>query len=395
MLSEQPFMKFEIREKVNLLKENRSLRQLASLDLQPIVKVYESENNIEISGYLVLNGEFANDEVEEDWEEEYEQSDGVHAGSIFAEQEEPLQFQYQIPLSIQVQPERVSELSQVFVDVDFFDYEVLSEQEMELVAHVRLVGIHPYVQQDTPIDILNDQAYEEYDSSEYQYADSSEESSSSSSSSFFSSSSVIVDQTVETETVSQQVEKEQPAEMVVAAPEPEPVLQEVKAPVQIEEPQQAKMKIGFKKRDSENSRNEFSSSNPFSSLLKKEKPTIVTENENTAQVVADDLLEQSLRTELDENNEVMLSGEENTETEALETESQVKKDRSKTNLLFSLLQGNEESKKKIKIYFVQPDDTLEIIALKYNIQVHEILEKNSLPNPEVQVGQILYLPIGR
>ncbi|WP_165894956.1 LysM peptidoglycan-binding domain-containing protein [Tepidibacillus fermentans] len=468
-MSEQPFMKFEIREKVSQLKENNSFYQLASLELQPIVKVYESEHNIEISGYLVLNGEFVKDEVDDEWEEQYEQSDGVHSGSIFDQTDEPLNFQYQIPISIQIQADRVKEPSEIFIDIDFFDYEILSDNEMELIAHVKLLGVHPYKQQDTPVDLSlnaeglmveesssdsssNEQAYQEGSANISNDPEKNEQST-------MQNMAETASEQGDVEEVKQMKDNEKKEEDVEQVEAKEGQQKEVEQVEAKEEQQEAidtmeeleteeivalketnlepvdqnqslieeskdsseqlapKMKIGFKKKENAPKQNEFIGSNPLYSLIKKEKQESMSEDnsENT--------IEQPLSMEIDESptdvafnsNEKKEPIEESVkiveevirekpvqegeterieETQVKEREEEQTKQRSKS-LLYSLLQGNEESRTTMKLYFVQKNDTLQSIAEKYQIKVQTIVEKNHLSIQEIHEGQILYLPIGR
>ncbi|MFV9511076.1 LysM peptidoglycan-binding domain-containing protein [Tepidibacillus sp. LV47] len=434
-MSEQPYMKFEIREKVNQLKENKSFHQLASLELQPIVKVYESENNIEISGYLVLNGEFAKDYVNEKWEEQYEQSDGIHAGSIFEQPEEPLNFQYQIPISIQIQADRVVEPSQVFVDIDFFDYEILSDHQIELIAHIKLLGVHPYKEQDTPVDFNYDdessQDYQEGSASisyekeinEQPAMENKEETAPE------EGQKEAVKQMEDDEKKEKDIEKieakegqqeeieqvdaketQEEEQTVNETMEDQSTEQDQTDPQEPKEQQAPKMKIGFRPKESDPKQNEVTGSNPLYSLIKKEKQQSVTDETTESK------MEQSLSMEINESSqdESFSKKEEKTVEETIEVveenvteegvnektgkeeepkDEQVRK-KSK-NLLFSLLQSNKESRKTIKLYFVQKNDTLESIAEKYQIKVQTIVEKNHLSDQEIHEGQILYLPIGR
>jgi len=165
MLTDQPFMKFEIREKVKHFKEDRSFNELSSLELQPIIKVYESKNQVEVNGHLVLHGEFLT--KEEDWEQFFNESDGIHYHPFYNKKEEEADsFQYQIPLSIQMPRDRVEDTAELFVVVEDFDYEILSSGEMELTAQIKLLGVHPDPKQDTPAEFHSNMENEEFSFSE-------------------------------------------------------------------------------------------------------------------------------------------------------------------------------------------------------------------------------------
>ncbi|MGD9677353.1 MAG: LysM peptidoglycan-binding domain-containing protein [Vulcanibacillus sp.] len=141
MLSELPNVKFEIHEKVKLSNEELSFNNLTSLDLQPIVKVYDNKKEVEITGYLVLSGEFI---VKNQYlEDQLDQFDALHYDTLLSNEYKVDSFQQQIPLTIQVDNKRVEEINSIIVKVEEFDYEIISDQEIELTAQVKLIGVKP------------------------------------------------------------------------------------------------------------------------------------------------------------------------------------------------------------------------------------------------------------
>ena len=435
-LTEQPFMKFEIREKVKHFKDNVSFRTLTTVEMHPIVNVYDSRDKVDISGHLVVNGEFNQVTVQNNWEEQYEQSDGLHYGEMFSEQEQFETFQYQIPLSIQIQQDRITDVDQVFVLVDHFDYEVVSDEEIEVVAHVKVLGIHPDIKQESPVEYYSyddestdqqDNGYshfttlnkEENELVSYETEESSEESSSSSSSSSKESSvnynnstedaqetDLNVDDSKEVEEVDNVIPF--PVEAVAEPTDVAPVVEE-------EENQPPKMKIGFKSKSHED-KQEATSENPLYSLIKKEKKVNLEEQEVQQVQEVDDVQEvqeevqevlskgdslAEINDELTENDDEDKNLEEdNQETQAENKQDVVAEEVSSEadnpatkKMLFSLLKGNEEKRVKVKMVIVQKDDTLELIAEKYNVKEYDLIQYNRLESNQINDGQILYIPV--
>lgn len=396
-LTDQPFMRFEIREKVKHFKENQSFQSLSSLELHPIVKVYDSKHHIDITGHLVLNGEFERTPLDNNWQEEADQADAIHHGSFFTENEIADTFQYQIPISIQIQHERVNDPNDVFVTVEFFDYEVLSDQEIEIVAQVQLLGVHPDPKQETPVDVT-----EEFET-EYPVDVT-----------FENDANIMKEEETEVEQVQanpvddnvDEVEaKEVIDEKVDETTENSETIETVET---VETPLPAPtMKIGIQGKNRESNDDQKSSTNPLYSLLKKEKreETNVIKEEQVVEEKAEEVIEEKeLAANITEEESKQKINTEDVETdinpaiekveqEVTEEIGEDSEEQSTKDMLFSLLKGNEENKYTLKIYFVQKEDTLEQIAEKYQLRTADLMNHNHLQSDELEEGQILFLPI--
>jgi LysM repeat protein len=60
-----------------------------------------------------------------------------------------------------------------------------------------------------------------------------------------------------------------------------------------------------------------------------------------------------------------------------------------------MLISQSETKVTMKFRIVQEDDTLKLLAEKYNTSVSDLLRANNLQNQDLDVGQILYIPASR
>lgn len=440
-------MMFELRENVKHFKDGKSFKNLSSLELEPIVKVDEKEKQIELTGYLVLNGEFQTSGI--DWEKQVEESDGIHYGDFF-EKRENQNFQYQIPISFDIHPDRVKDSSNVFVGVENFDYKVISDQEMELIVNVKLIGVHPDQQQEKPEDLKFSNNVKQDFTSDFMYFDDGQvlktrkeeqkkvtEESSNEQLSLNTEKekgfAVEKDSTVtekkllenvkeqEKETQSYQEVKETEAIKAVSK-DKETVSDSLEQKVE-ENLKDSKMKIGIKGKSKESKpKGETESKSPLYSLLKKdrdkgkieekqaeneanvqEKP--VTEGvEKEASKTKEVFYQQEEKDNNEEDNTVISMQEyiEEKDKEIEQSEEQLEQQTgaktttstSKTkDILFSLLKGNEGTNRyKLKIYLVQKNESLEQIADKYSIKTSDILSYNNLDSQEVKEGQLLYLP---
>ena len=424
-LTEQPFMKFEIREKVKHFKDNVSFQTLTTVEMHPIVNVYDSRDKVDISGHLVVSGEFNQATAQNNWEEQYEQSDGLHYGEMFSEQEQLETFQYQIPLSIQIQQDRITDVDQVFVLVDHFDYEVVSDEEIEVVAYVKVLGIHPDIKQESPVEYYayDDESTDPEDKGYSQFTtlnkdedevvsyenESSEESSRESSQ---ESSADYTNSNEDTQEVTQEVdlEEDDPKDNVIPFPV-DAVAEPTDAPVvEEEENQPPKMKIGFKGKAREDKK-EVTGENPLYSLLKKDKKANleqevqqvqevevqeevqeVISKDNSLAEITDEMTENEIKYKTDEVDNQETQAQDTEEDVAEEVSSEVEAPKTK-KMLFSLLKGNEEKRVKVKMVIVQKDDTLELIAEKYSVKEYDLIQYNRLESNQINDGQILYIPV--
>lgn len=399
-MTDQPFIKFEIREKIRHFKDNRSFDELSSLELQPIIKVYESKHDVEVSGHLVLSGEFT--PKEEAWESQFDQADGIHYGAFFKRNEEIDSFQYQIPLSIQIGNERVADPTELLVVIEDFDYEILSDQELELVAHLKLLGIHPNPDQDLPVYMQENIQDEEYDGqydgqiSKESEADQQKLNSEEIEIEEIKEKSVEVTEDQTKEVIAEEVSAEADQDHLKTEEITEITLKETTE--KAEEEPVAKMKIGVKGNSKEGKGAEESSGvSPLYSLFKKEKKEtgIKEAKENQTPKSKDEPaqapVEAIIQDEIQEELQHQI-----TEQKEEPAENKSTKNKSSKDMLFSLLRENEGNRQyKMKIYLVQKEETLEQIAEKYATSPKDIVTFNRLASQVLTEGQLIYLPVKR
>lgn len=328
-MADQSYMIFEVREIIQHFKDGQSFNNLQSIELEPIVRVEEKKETIEITGHLVLNGEFYSGGLlkgDDEWKNEFDQADGLHYGSVFYGNEGTENFQYQIPLTFDIQTDKVDDPTQIFVLVDDFDYNTLADNKLELIAQIKLVGVHAEPTQEKPIETFNNFSYfDVIPTDENEKLDFKEE------------------------------EKEEQSNLSSA-------LKGNK------EPEQDKSKGNDELKNLE-----------IKPLPQGEKIQSTPKKEVK---ITKSSKHQSKEENIDDDKEVQ------EEASAKKTISS----KSTKDMLFSMLQTNEDSKYKLKIYLVKKDDTLDEIAAKYNITTSSIQKYNKLEGDRIEVGQLLYLP---
>ncbi len=430
LLSDQPYMNFEVRENVKHLKDGQSFRELSSLELEPIIKVKDTSKGIDISGYLVLTGEFL--KGDKNWEEQFEQSDGIHYHSFSGHEGEVDIFQHQIPISFQIQPNRVKSISDVFLYVEHFDYDVISDSDIDLIANLRLLGVHPDPKQDITVEreynffndeipikdedgIVRGSEKEETDVNHFIEASQLEEQESLSN----QNNAFEEENNVDVQNREITVEDDEGKHSELEAEEqsdnsdvPEMEDEETIGSNEEVDDTTAKVKIGIKgnRKDRKEGENQ-ETPNPLYSLLRKNNnkdqqetegqvieekvtdPEIMMNEDNNTVVSMENYVKENKMSDQDQHQHQEQYEEETNTSDVEEASTDVSKGEGETkDILFSLLNGNEENKYRLKIYFVKKEDTLDSIARRYSIKTEEIIKQNNLENRELETGQFLYLP---
>lgn len=325
-------MKFEMHEKIKLSNEEQSFKNLASLDLQPIVKVYENKEEVEVTGYLVLSGEFII--KNQYWEEQLDQFDALHYDALHNNDYKVDSFQHQIPLSIRIDNSRVEDISTVVVEVDNFDYQIISNQEIEIISEIKLHGVKPDKREPEVLKMLDEQY----------------------------------------EIKTQEDTQEQTQEQIQNIDQNDKNINEYDNkftnPIYSLLKKEQKDFKDLLQTDCNDSKNNDDENNNI----------VEEENEN----------ENEHLTNINSNEEFPVA---KVTIDKGEDKSKDDSEINDSNMLYGLLKGDEIQRYKMKIYLVQKDDTIEKIADKYGINSEDIFSNNNIEsNNELQLGQLLYLP---
>lgn len=90
------------------------------------------------------------------------------------------------------------------------------------------------------------------------------------------------------------------------------------------------------------------------------------------------------------HNEVMLEKIEDKEVEIKENLVHTELNENDTEVLESIMSSTEESFYKYKIYIMRSEDTIESIAIKYNVTLDDLKEYNDLSN--INIGDKIIIP---
>lgn len=323
-MSDLPVMKFKIKEKVKLSNEEQSFNELSSLEIEPVIKVRDLEKQVEVEGYLVLYGEF---NIRNQYlEKNLDQFDALHFDSALNNYKID-SFQHRIPLSIKIDSKRVKDLSQIIVEVENFDYQIISNQEIEISSELKLLGINQ-------ANMVEEKISKEKNKSDF--------------------TNDIEHKSIKNIEVDKEIKK---------------IIQEEK-----------KEDYFKNKNDSEY---------PMYPLIKN----IENQDINKKDITDDEGSYPDIFANNDnEENETLETKSKSKDMDETEEDNRGSENGTKT-MLYGLLSGNENSQYKIKMYFVQKEDSIDEIANKYEVNSIDVISLNKLEDNNIKVGQILYLPI--
>lgn len=126
-------------------EEAHPLKEMLGIGLEPVLSVQELSDTVSIRGVMELKGEYVRNDVAS----EIDLSDGARVEHVESLSEEVCEFFHKFLMDITIPLERVDVTENISIDVDHFDYTILSPQALSLEA---VVSIHGLKQEDIVIE---------------------------------------------------------------------------------------------------------------------------------------------------------------------------------------------------------------------------------------------------
>lgn len=340
--------RFELNETI-YFEKGQEVAEMKGISLDPDITIEEFNDYISIRGVIELQGEYEKkpyDEPEEDVID-LENFESKHYVERVVDLEHgDAKFTHRFPVEISVPTYRVTDLNDVTVYIESFDYELPEENQLKLYSTIEIHGIHETMKEreaETAAE-SREEAYEtEYDD-------------------------------VKPESDSFQFElKEQaesPPELESVSTDHLPVLEEQKN----ESPEEPMEKERWKYKETK------------------------TLKEFFAQLPADESESDSISSS--ESSESSSDWDETSESESssiayeLSSDEREEKSQENVNYLSEMFRGeDEEAYAKMRICIVQDKDTIESIAERYQITALQLIKQNGLDDEfEIRTGQLLHIP---
>ncbi|MFS0646757.1 stage VI sporulation protein D [Siminovitchia sp. 179-K 8D1 HS] len=390
---QQSSIKFSLEESV-LFQSGQEVDELISISLDPNISIFEEDDFVFLRGHLGLTGEYK--PVESGDEEDRPSDDKVNFIQVREGKEGDFVFSHPFPVDITIPKERVSNVDELFVEVESFDYELPENSRLQIEAEVLVYGLYdaqagdqimddgdeaetlPFVDKHEEESHIEEESEESKVEIQLQHADEEavesvnrndskdeddhhakrDDSKDGDDHPLEESNSLFKPFTAEARSISESDEPSAQLQHHPSFPFPFPVLPEM----DIDE-----LAMRAKKFFKEMEKNAESSSSPV------ESPGIIEETSSHES-----------------------SSHESSDKEEPESKEKSKKKKGKYHTMsFADFFGRKEDEEpaKIKVCLVQQGDSIERLADKYDVSVQQILRANRLDSAhELQEGQVLYIP---
>ncbi|MCA0982584.1 stage VI sporulation protein D [Halobacillus yeomjeoni] len=122
-------------------KEGQGVKELVGISLEPDITLEERGDEVCLKGSVALVGEYVAVSSEDRHEDHPQLQALKFIHDVQRQQDGLCEFSHSFPVEIIVPLERVSNLNDVLVDIDSFDYELPSSQQLRLQAQMNINGV--------------------------------------------------------------------------------------------------------------------------------------------------------------------------------------------------------------------------------------------------------------
>ncbi|GAA0456777.1 LysM peptidoglycan-binding domain-containing protein [Alkalibacillus silvisoli] len=371
---EQVPYQFEVREIINF-KRGEEIDDLYSIAIDPDVKVIHESNYVQVRGVLVVRGDYQTTHLNQESQYIMDEDEQNTVQQVRTLDNGFMEFQYPIPIDITIPHNRIRTDDHIQVVIDYFDYELPESKTLKIYSNVRLDGTaileaeersdDPAVQSDFELKEFPTIEQEEpsYDDQDYETDEGHED-------------PYYYDSTAN---YNEQVNYEESAES-------DPV-----------ENEGEKGRDFWKKKEGQSLHEFFhkgkvdgDSSQDTSQNV--EEVTVAAMNEPSDEVhdYGEEHETHDADEDTDTDTDTFADGSEGEEDEK-KKESKPKKGLGYLSKFFR--EDEESSRVKMRMRFVQENDTLESIANYYQVSVSKLERLNDLEvGDSLKAGDVLYVP---
>lgn len=370
-------LSFTIEESV-WLNKGQEIDEVISMSLNPEISIEERNDHVQIKGGLRLQGEYR---LAESSVDELIDSDDLTFRSI----DEVVQnkdgigkVEHFFPIDVTIPLNRISNLQDIFVQVESFDYDLPDKSCIQLTADVVISGMSHEPQETKEnterIPILTNEALEPFE---------------------FDAKVKIPDiPPINTIPIAQEIERKEDSSNNETN-----VHQEITGESEVEKDREDEQLV-------QNNAEQDTASNEEEPELVRSEQQSATEETDEREINQSETEEQDEdeRSQLQEETKITIAHHEKmadtTEGEQLDAtneEKSVSKPRKNENALYltKMLSNGEEKFSKLRMCIIQPNESLDMIAERYNISLSQLIRMNRLESERLEEGQILYIPVGK
>lgn len=345
-------LRFSIEESV-WLEKNKKVDEILSMSLEPDISIVENKHYVSVRGALQLNGEYRPFSSDEHTDDEpplddhrplQDQTPIRPIDELSMSGDGVARIKHRFPVDITIPLSRIDNLDDIFVTVESFDYTLPENDCLRLEADVSISGMAE--------EMVDDETDQDR--------------------------GVSREAGVETETedlgVSAEQEGAETSEAVAARENPEefaagekdihePFHYEAVKEAEEEEPGQVEKEDAVSGRDS-----------PLVEMKTKQAEPLNTED-----------TEETAAAGFSVNDERDAEDESDGEEEPVREENAL--------YLTKMLADNEEDSTRLRMCIIQPGESLDTIAERYELPLSQLVRVNQLDNENLEEGQVLYIPV--
>lgn len=392
LASDSKAFTFDLEESL-YFEKGQEVAELRGIALEPEISIQPYEEYISIRGNIELQGEY--EKVETGQAErslDFEDFQAKRYVEKVIDEEGLAAFSHRFPVEISVPPYRVTDLNEVTVHVDSFDYEMPEPSHLKLYATIEIHGINSEAEQprqemkgvepeetkETEMDAaVEDLSNSEVDTFEFELRKSQEDELTVTDLTEPELDAGPIDEQKATE--KEEIEAEEREQSSVSAE----YIEEIK---EIESIEKADSIVEVR---SEEAEQEHEEEDP--DRWKKKSQTLAEFfNQLSEEETESSDAESQEVEELDAEDDVVASDV----SEAESYEERVPEDASLLSDIFR--EAKEEQFTKMRLCIVQNQDTIETIAARFSVSPLQLIKQNELEDDfEVREGQLLYIPVNK
>ncbi|WP_169908163.1 stage VI sporulation protein D [Metabacillus halosaccharovorans] len=138
-MSQEQQLRFSVEESV-WFQKGQEVSELLSISLDPDISIHEHDQYISIRGALLLTGEY---KIDQDGSEgdSFEYANVRYVNEVETREDGISELSHRFPVDITIPRNRISQLDDVYVSIESFDYELPELKCLKLIADLSISGI--------------------------------------------------------------------------------------------------------------------------------------------------------------------------------------------------------------------------------------------------------------
>ncbi|MCM3441946.1 stage VI sporulation protein D [Metabacillus halosaccharovorans] len=138
-MSQEQQLRFSVEESV-WFQKGQEVSELLSISLDPDISIHEHDQYISIRGALLLTGEYKIDQDGSEGES-FEYANVRYVNEVETREDGISELSHRFPVDITIPRNRISQLDDVYVSIESFDYELPELKCLKLIADLSISGI--------------------------------------------------------------------------------------------------------------------------------------------------------------------------------------------------------------------------------------------------------------